>query len=265
MAGAAMSLVPQTVGVFRSAAELGSHEPAQLRRTVEELEARIASQDTLVEQQLQCIHQLEQKLERYKSSSQSPKGPQNLELLAAISDLKEDNKRLEDALEHLKTNFEYIFIEQLNHLEEGLAILAQLPATSELKSLYTRIKKQSKAIERARQQGHLAPEAALQQVWDLQNEVVSVLLNRPLLTFTRSGGYRAGVLLAALKRDGRPISTSEAIRIISEVEGKPVDRTQALRAMRWAASIHPDQAKFETRGARRKAWLCKIHIKEVIQ
>lgn len=83
-----------------------------------------------------------------------------------------------------------------------------------------------------------------------------------MLTFTRLDSYRAETLISALDRDRRPLSTTEASRIIGEAEGKSIDRKQALRAMRWAANYHPDQAKFELRGAKKKAWLCKIANKE---
>jgi hypothetical protein len=97
---------------------------------------------------------------------------------------------------------------------------------------------------------------------DLLNEVTLFLINRPLFVFVRSDRYRGEILLAALNRDQKPISTPEAIRILVENEDKSIDAKQALRAMRWAANFHPDQAKFQQRGARRKSWLCKINSNE---
>ena len=43
---------------------MSSHEPAELRRTIEEREARLQAQDDIIEQQLRAIEGLEEKLER---------------------------------------------------------------------------------------------------------------------------------------------------------------------------------------------------------
>ena len=262
MAGAVMTFATPTVGAFRTAAELSSHEPVQLRRTIEDLEARICAQDELIDQQLQYICKLEAKQERQQTSGLGARGEDNFNLLAQISDLKEKNKRLEEAQEHLQDDFDSLFQAQLENLTNSLEVLEKLPANPEAKNLYTRAKKQSQAIERAKDLGHASPLNALRQMADLEKEIVLFITDRPLLTFTRSDRYRAEVLLATLDRDRKPLSTSEATRILGEVEEKSIDRTQALRAMRWAANYHPDQVKFELRGARRKAWLCKINNKE---
>jgi len=261
MAGAATTFTPQTIGAFRTAAELTSHEPAQLRRTIEDLEARIGSQDSLIELQLQYIHELEEKLERHQKTASGTKSPDNFKLLAEISDLRERNKRLEDIQEQLQNSFQSLFQAQLDSLQSRMSILEKLPASPEAKSLYVRARKQSRAIETARELGKVSPINALRQIADLDEEINNFLADRPLLTFVRSDRYRAEVLLATIERDRKPLSTLEAIRIIGEVEGKSIDRKQALRAMRWAADYHPDQAKFELRGTRKKAWLCKINNK----
>lgn len=257
-----MPLATQTIGTFRSASELSSHEPAQLRRTIEDQDARISAQDGLIEQQLQYIHELEGRLERQQGSAQTAQSPDNFRLLSEISDLREKNKRLEEAQDHLQDGFDALFNAQRDNLSNSLEVLERLPASPEARSLYTRIKKQSCAIERARDLGHASPLNALRQMADLEKEVVQFITGRPLLTFTRLDRYRAETLLSAMERDKKPLSTPEAIRILGEVEDKSIDRKQALRAMRWAANYHPDQVKFELRGARRKAWLCKIANKE---
>lgn len=258
-----MSFVPQTIGAFRTASELSSHEPAQLRRTIEEQDARIISQDALIEQQLQYIHDLEAKLQRQtKPTPESTKSPDNFALLSEISDLRERNKRLEEAQDHLQDGFDSLFDAQLENLSNSLEVLEKLTASPEAKSLYTRVKKQSQAIERAREHGHASPLNALRQMADLEKEIAQFITGRPLLTFARLDRYRAETLISALERDKRPLSTLEATRIIGEAEDKPIRRIQALRAMRWAATSHPDQVKLELRGSRRKAWLCKITNKE---
>ncbi len=263
MAAAAMSFVTQTVGAFRTAAELSSHEPAQLKRTIEELSARIDSQDVLIEQQLQYIHELEAKQDIQPQPAQkSTKSPDSFALLSEISDLRERNKRLEEAQDRLQDGFDSLFDVQLDNLSNSLEVLEKLNSSPEARSLYTRVKKQSQAIARARDLGQASPLNALRQMADLEREIVCFITDRPLLTFTRLDSYRAETLISALDRDRRPLSTTEASRIIGEAEGKSIDRKQALRAMRWAANYHPDQAKFELRGAKKKAWLCKIANKE---
>jgi hypothetical protein len=262
MAGAAMTIIPQTVGAFRTAAELTSHEPAQLRRTIEDQEARINEQDGLIEQQLQYIQELEQKLGRLQQTRPRANVPDNFALLSEISDLKEKNAHLEEAQERLQDGFDSLFQAQRDNLESSLEVLEKLPASDEVRNLYARTKKQSNAVERARELGKASPLNALRQMADLEKEIIQFITGRPLLTFARSDRYRAEVLLASLERDKKPLSTPEAVRILGEVEGKSIDPKQALRAMRWAANSNPTQAKFELRGARRKAWLCRINNKE---
>jgi len=263
MAGAAaMPLSTQTVQDFRTAAELSSYEPAQLRRTIEEQEARIQAQDDIIEQQLKAIEKLEEKLDRIKQINAPSAHTDGIQLLAEISDLKERNKRLEDAQNRLEESFENLFQTQMDFLQMALETLEKLSASPEVKSLYARANKQARAIERARDVGQASAINALRQMADLLKEVTLFLINRPLLTFVRSDSYRGEILLAALNRDQKAISTPEAIRILGENEDKSIDATQALRAMRWAANYHPDRARFQQRGARRKSWLCRINSNE---
>lgn len=246
---------------FRTAADLCSSETAQLRRTIEDLEGRLSSQDELIEKQLQYIHELEGKLEP-KQEIRSGSNPDNLRLLEEISDLKERNNRLEEAQERLQDEFDMLFHTQTDNLERSLEMLEKLPDSPETRSLHARCRKQSKAIIRARDLGQASPINSLRLMADLESEIIRFIIGRPLLTFTRSDRYRAEVLLSTLSRDAKPISTLEAARILGEAESRTIDPKQALRAMRWAANSHPDQAKFEKRGARKKAWLCKINNME---
>jgi chromosome segregation ATPase len=132
MAGAAAMPLPiQTVQDFRTAAELSSYEPAQLRRTIEEHEARIQAQDEIIEQQLRAIEQLEEKLGRMQQIKDSPAHADSFQLLAEISDLKERNKNLEEAQEHLEESFDHLFQVQLDFLEEALETLEKLSASPE--------------------------------------------------------------------------------------------------------------------------------------
>lgn len=232
-----------------------------MRKTIEVQEGQISAQSHLIEKQLLYIHELEAKLDR-RQEAPTATGSNDLKLLEEISNLRAKNKHLEEAQERLQEGFELLFNIQMENLDRSLAVLEKLPASPETKSLYTRCKKQSLAIMRAKEVGQASPLNALRQIADLERDLSQFITNRPLLTFTRSDRYRAEVLISTLHRDSKPISTVEAVRILAEVEGKALDPTQALRAMRWAATFHPDQAKFEKRGPRRKAWLCKTNIKE---
>jgi len=248
-------LAPQNILAFRAAADLCSSEPTQLRRTIEVLEGRISSQDELIERQLQYIQELEKKLEQRPT-------PHSATDDSEVDRLKERNKRLEEAQEHLQDGFDTLFHVEIDNLKNSLEMLEKLPDSPEARSLYVRCKKQSRAISRAKDLGQASPLNALRQMADLEKEIAQFIIGRPLLTFTKSDRYRAEVLLATLSRNAKPISTLEATRILGEAEDKTIDPKQALRAMRWAANSHPDQAKFEKRGARKKAWLCKINIME---
>jgi len=265
MAGAAMTFIAQTVGAFRTAEELSSHEPTQLRRTIEDQEARIASQDLLIERQVAKIMDLEGKLDDYKSiSSNAAKGREysSFQLLARINDLLKENKQLEGAHESLKEDFESLFEVQKELLADGLLTIQKLPATKENKEFFSRVNKQAGAIERARTTGKIRPINALRTLSDLQKEVAEFLSSRPLLTYQRSERYRAEILIDELMRDPKRkgLNTAEATRILSHSEERVIYPAQAIRAMKRAAAHHPDEVKFETR-PRVKARLCKIEIK----
>lgn len=57
-------LAAHDINSFRTAQELSSNEPAQLKRTIAELEARISEQDSLISQQNEGIISLYQKLQQ---------------------------------------------------------------------------------------------------------------------------------------------------------------------------------------------------------
>lgn len=140
MAGAAAMPPFQTIQAFRTAAELSSYEPAELRRTIEEQDARIQAQDDIIEQQLKALEQLEEKLDRLQHIEGSPAQADSFRLLVEISDLKERNEELEEAQEHLEESFDHLFQVQLDFLEEALETLEKLSASPDVKSLYTRAK-----------------------------------------------------------------------------------------------------------------------------
>ncbi len=272
MAGVAMQpLVGETIADFRTAQELSSKEPAQLRRTVADLQSRIASQDVLVEQQLQYIQELERKLKVQEEKPQQPKSnttdlkdKERLNLLERIEELIRANKQMETINESLESGFNDVFLAQLDHIYDALEVLGDLPATSESKSLYVKIKKQTRSTELARDSGKMSPVPALQQLVELQKELMGFILNRPVLTFRRSTQYRAEILIDTLNRDPKrkSIKTPEAQSILGQNEERTIHREQAIRAMKWAAAAHPKHVKFEVT-SRKKARLCKINSEGV--
>jgi len=258
-----MALPIQTIQDFRLGTELSSHEPAQLRRTIEAQEARIAEQDILIDRQVGKIMELEQKLEDYQSikTKTSPSDNNNFQLLAQIGDLKKENTRLETAHEGLMEQFQSLYHAQKRLLEEGLETFQKLPATSENKALFARINKQMNATDRARQCGKIMPLTALITLSDMQIELAAFLAARPLLTFQRSERYRAEILVEELMRDPKRkgLKTVDAVSILSHAEEKKIHTAQAIRAMKRAAMYHADKVVFETT-PRVKARLCKIDI-----
>ena len=95
-------LVP-TINYFRSAQELSSSVPAQLKRTIAENEDRIIEQDSLIAEQNERIENLSQKLQQKKEElhaieKMSSKPGQGLD--EALEDLKKEklektNKNME--------------------------------------------------------------------------------------------------------------------------------------------------------------------------
>jgi uncharacterized coiled-coil protein SlyX len=57
-------LAAHNINSFRTAQELSSSEPAKLKRTIAELEARISNQDILIAQQNEGILSLSQELQQ---------------------------------------------------------------------------------------------------------------------------------------------------------------------------------------------------------
>lgn len=257
-------LAAHSINAFRTAQELSSSEPAQLRRTISDLEVRIEEQDTLIAQQNEGLQNLargleerEHELEEIKrAGSRMGTGPARSSSSASIlqslekEKLLRSNQNMEALIEDFQEGFWTLFSEQRQGLEECLEALEQLPATAETKSLYSRVKRQWKAIEAAKKRNTITPVNALRQLADLERGVVTFILGRPKLTLTTVETYRAGVLLEAFETDRRlkSLSTNESLRAISAKEERRIHREQALRAMRRAASLFPDKVRFEKKG-----------------
>jgi uncharacterized coiled-coil protein SlyX len=255
------TIVP-TINDFRSAQELSSSEPAQLKRTIAELEGRIMEQDSLIAQQNEGIVSLSQKLQQKKEElhaikkmrSKPDQGLDNthdgFEHSFEKEKLEKANKNMEALIEEFQDGFWTLFSEQRQGLDECLKALKKLPATPETKSLYAHVKKEWQAIEAAKKRNIITPVNALRQLADLERTVVTFVLGRPRLSLTAAEVFRAEILLEAFITDSKlkSISTNDSIRTISAKEEKKIYREQALRAMRRAASLSPDKVKFEKKG-----------------
>lgn len=260
-------LIVPTINDFRSAQELSSSEPTQLRRTIAELETRIIEQDSLIAQQNEGILSLSQKLQQKdeelqaikKMSIEPGQGLNNAPEEFEKEKLKKANKKMEALIDEFQDGFWTLFSEQRQRLDECLKALEQLPAAPETKSLYAHVKKEWQAIETAKKRNIITPVNALRQLADLERAVVTFILNRPRLSLTTVETWRAEVLLEAFVTDRKlkQLTTNDSIRTISAKEEKKIYREQGLRAMRRAASLFPDKIKFEKKG--KAARLIKIN------
>jgi len=243
---------------FRTAQELSSSEPAQLKRTISELEIRISEQDSLIAQQNEGIISLSQKLQQKEEeliaiNKARSKPDQGLD--KALEDLEKEkrekaNKKMEALIEEFQDGFWTLFSEQRQGLDECLKSLEQLPATPESKSLYAHVKKEWQAIEMAKKRNIITTLNALRQLADLERSVVTFILGRPRLSLTTVETWRAEVLMEAFVTDRKlkQLTTNDSIRIISAKEERKIYREQGLRAMRRATSLFPDRVKFEKKG-----------------
>lgn len=268
-------VAPETICVFRSASDLSSKEPAQLKRTIEEQRSRIREQDDLLAQKTEYILGLELKLREREGQlyelemvrSNPGKGihplPEGFELKVKMDRLEKVNREMERTLDGLQDSFWHLYQTQIDSIRESLKAIEQMPATPESKSLYSRARKEFQAITSAKKRNAVSPVNALRQLADLERGIIAFIINRPSLTFTSAEHYRGEVLIEALYRDQKKTSlyTSVACQILSEREDKTISPKQALRAMRRAAAYHPDKVRFEM-GPRRRGRLCKIGSEE---
>jgi len=263
-------LAAKDINAFRTAQELSSSEPAQLKRTIAELEARVIEQDSLIAQQNEGIQNLAHKLNqrerelidikmiRSKTDQGLNNTPDGFMHSLEKEKLEKANKNMEALIEEFEDGFWTLFSEQRQGLEECLKALEQLPATPETKSLYARVKREWAAIESAKKRNIITPVNALRQLADLERAIVTFILDRPKLTLTTAETFRAEVLLEAFVTDRKlkQLTTNDSIRTISAKEEKKIYREQGLRAMRRAAYLFPDKVNFEKKG--KAARLIKI-------
>ncbi|MDD2835082.1 MAG: hypothetical protein PHY05_02935 [Methanothrix sp.] len=260
-------IVVPDINSFRTAQELSSSEPAQLKRTIAELGTRIIEQDILISQQNEGIENLAHRLKQRELELidiKKARGKSGQELNNALEGFEKEkldkaNKKMEALIEEFEDGFWTLFSEQRQGLEECLRSLELLPATPETKSLYAYVKKEWKAIEAAKKRNIITPVNAMRQLADLERSVVTFILDRPRLSLTTVETWRAEVLLEAFVTDPKlkSLSTNDSIRIVSTKEEKKIYREQGLRAMRRAAALFPDKVNFEKKG--KTARLIKIN------
>jgi uncharacterized coiled-coil protein SlyX len=251
-------LAAHDINSFRTAQELSSSEPASLKRTIAELEARISEQDDLIAQQNEGFENLANRLRQRelelidikKARGKPGQGLNNALEGFEKEKLEKANRKMETLIDEFQDGFWTLFSEQRQGLEECLRSLEQLPATPETKSLYTHVKKEWQAIETAKKRNIITPVNALRQLADQERSIVTFILNRPRLSLTTVETWRAEVLLEAFVTDRKlkQLTTNDSIRTISTKEEKKIYREQGLRAMRRAACMFPDKIKFEKKG-----------------
>jgi hypothetical protein len=236
---------PATFGAFRTAEELSSSESVQLRRTIEELEARVSEQDIIIDQQYRYILDLESRQGRRDGSKHEPVDQtQELEAMRSI-------------LESLEEQFKSFMVDRVNSLNGLLTQMDSLPNRPEIQVTYNRIKSAGRQIQNGRLRGAISPLEAIAGLTQLEQDALAVLGNKPTITYSRVDQYRAEVLVEYLDRTNKPISTKDAITILTEAEKTPMARTQAIRAMRWAVTFHADKIKLVKHGSKQKISICK--------
>jgi regulator of replication initiation timing len=137
------TLAAQHINHFRTAQELSSTQPSQLRRTIAELEARIEEQDAIIALQNEGIQNLASKLAEREDHililenvrSKPDQGlydiPDDLRYRAEKENLERANRNMEALIEDFEDGFWTLFAEQRQGLEECLKALEQLPAAPE--------------------------------------------------------------------------------------------------------------------------------------
>jgi len=263
------NLATCNISSFRSAKDLVSKEPAQLLKTIRELEARVQEQNVLLDQKDLYIEEISKKMSQIeleveafaeKTSQKCPEGIGALESAKKIESLQKAVSVYEHRVEDFEDGFWSLFHNQDQRLEEYVKMLYKMPQTPEVSSLIARVRKESKAIKRAKASRQLTPVNALQQLADLERAVVSWICERPQLYMTGEEKYRAEVLVELFATDKKLkcVTSPEAQKVLTAREDKPIGAKQALRAMRKAASQYPDRVRFEKSLRGRSSRLVKI-------
>ncbi len=237
---ATVKVALETINSFRSAEELSSTEPAKLKRRIWELEEQIDSYRNVMERQADRILELEVALD--------------LKHGEAIKLPISSGLELELKLEQYASAFIELYEAEEDLISEALSYIQQLPATSQAKELAGRLRVKPGQLRNARIRKQIDPFRAYEELRELSTEALRFIWQHPKVAEPlKVEVFRAQILLESLHNGVKSLDTQEVIKSLTMVEGRRIDRKQALRAMRRAARLDP-RAKFEQR-VRRKAIL----------
>ena len=139
-------------------------------------------------------------------------------------------------------------------ISEALGYLQQLPATPQARELAGRLRTRPGRLRNARIRKQLDPFQAYEELQELSAEAMRFIWQHPKAAAPlKVEVFRALILLESLHNGVGSLDTQEVIKSLTMVEGRKIDRKQALRAMRQAVKLDPS-ARLEQK-ARRKAIL----------
>jgi len=210
------------------------------------LEQQIDSNRNLIELQIDRILELERALD-LKSGEAEPSVSGNLDM--------------EMKLESYSIAFIELYEVEEERVSEALDYIQQLPATPQARELAGRLRVLPGRLRSAKIRKQIAPFQAYRELRELFVEAVRFIWQHPRAARPlKVEVFRAEVLLESLKNGVRSLDTQEVIKSLTMVEGRRIDRKQALRAMRRAASLEP-RARFVQR-EHRKAILYLIKVED---
>ena len=203
------------------------------------MEQQRESDRNLIEKQIDRILELERALDLNHG-----------EAVPSVS----DDLDMELKLESYITAFIDLYEAEEERISEALEYIQQLPATPQAKELAGRLRVLPGRLRSAKIRKQIAPFRAYRELRELSAEAVRFIWQHPRAAEPLTVEvFRAQVLIESLKNGVKSLDTQEVIKSLTMIESCRIDRKQALRAMRRAASLEV-QARFELR-ARRKAIL----------
>ena len=206
------------------------------------MEQQRESDRNLIEKQIDRILELERALDLNHG-----------EAVPSVS----DDLDMELKLESYITAFIDLYEAEEERISEALEYIQQLPATPQAKELAGRLRVLPGRLRSAKIRKQIAPFRAYRELRELSAEAVRFIWQHPRAAEPLTVEvFRAQVLLESLKNGVKSLDTQEVIKSLTMIESCKIDRKQALRAMRRAASLEPG-ARFELK-VRRKAILYLI-------
>ena len=168
-----------------------------------------------------------------------------------------DDLDMELKLESYITAFIDLYEAEEERVSEALEYIQQLPATTQAKELAGRLRVLPGRLRSAKIRKQIAPFQAYRELRQLSAEAVEFVWQHPRAARPlKVEVFRSQVLIESLKNGVKSLDTQEVIKSLTMVEGRRIDRKQALRAMRRAVNLEP-RARLVQR-ERRKAILYLI-------